>query len=428
MSGPISVKDSLPRIAIGRHCCSESTNLENYRILVGDEMIDEIMRLSRALKGIRVCQINATAGGGGVAELLARQIPLYHALGIKMDWQIIHGDKEFFTVTKGFHNALQGADFDLTPQVKEEYIEHNQLSAQRLEDSYDVYFVHDPQPAAIRYFRPKAGGKWIWRCHIDSSQPNPGVWNFLRPYIQSFDAAVFTMKAFCPADFKMSKIEYIPPAIDPLATKNLELPQDLCRRVMADSGLNLREPILLQVSRFDPWKDPLGVIRAYQRVKEKRPGVQLALVGAMAGDDPEGWAILDKINQAASKDPDIYVFTNMTGVGNMEVNAFQRGSDVIIQKSIREGFGLVVSEALWKGKPLVAGAAGGIPMQFPNGYEDYLIHSVEECAEKILFLLDHPDVASKFGQAGKEKVRQEFLLPRLIRDELKLIHWILNKK
>lgn len=411
----------LPKVAVGLHCCAPSTNVENYRALVGDSLVDEIQQLSRDLKRVRICQINATASGGGVAELLGRQIPLYHALGLQVDWRIIHGDRDFFAVTKGLHNALQGAEFRVTTSIAEEYLEHNRVSAEMLDSSYDVYVIHDPQPAALRHFKEHDGGKWIWRCHIDSSEPNPEVWEFLRPYVEEHDAAVFTMPAFKPPDLNLRHVVFIPPAIDPLATKNMELPHDLCRRVVADAGLDLRRPILLQVSRFDPWKDPLGVIEAYRLVKEKRPGVQLALVGAMAGDDPEGWSILDKINSEVATDPDVYVFTNLTGVGNMEVNAFQRGSDVIIQKSLKEGFGLVVSEALWKEKAIVAGAAGGIPMQFPEGYESNLVHSVEECSERLLFLLDDPQVAADFGRAGREKVRRDFLLPRLVRDELHLI-------
>lgn len=411
----------LPSVSFGPHCCAQSTRIDNYRDLVGDELIDEIHDLAQKLKDVRICQINATSGGGGVAELLARQVPIYRALGLSVDWRIIHGDREFFTVTKGFHNALQGGDFRITSTISEEYLTHNRISAGMLGEAYDVHLVHDPQPAALRQFANAGKAKWIWRCHIDSSSPNGEVWQFLRPYVEAHDAAVFTMQEFCPPDLQMDRVEIIPPAIDPLGTKNVELPYDLCRRVIADAGLDLRRPILLQVSRFDPWKDPLGVIQAYKLVKEKRPEVQLALVGAMAGDDPEGWEILETINREAANDDDISVFTNMTGVGNLEVNAFQRGVDLVIQKSLREGFGLVVSEALWKEKPIVAGNAGGIPMQFPEGYEDYVVESVEACSEQLLYLLDHPDVASEFGRAGKEKIRREFLLPRLLRDELRLI-------
>jgi len=289
-----------------------------------------------------------------------------------------------------------------------------------LDDQYDVYVVHDPQPAALRQFHKATRAKWIWRCHIDSSEPNPEVWQFLRPYVQAYDAVVFTMEAFRPRDLSTTNVAFIPPAIDPFATKNMDLPPDVCRRAIADSGINLREPLLLQVSRFDPWKDPLGVIRAYRLVKEERPGVQLALVGSMAGDDPEGWEILETINNEALNDPDLHVFTNLTGVGNMEVNAFQRGADLVIQKSLREGFGLVVSEALWKEKAVVAGAAGGIPMQFPAGYERYLVNSAEECAERLSHLLNNPDEAAEFGREGRKNIGREFLLPRLIRDELRL--------
>lgn len=418
----------LPQVAVGRHCCAQATDLENYRPLVGDEVIDDIRTLSHDLNGLRVCHLNATSGGGGVAELLARMIPMCQALELHVDWRIIHGDKDFFNVTKSFHNALQGADVELTDPVRQEYLAHNQQSAEMLESDYDVYLVHDPQPAAVRHFAKPNSDKWIWRCHIDSSVPNPGVWQFLRPYVEEHDAAVFTMQQFRPPDLEIDRVVYIPPAIDPLSTKNMELPYDLCRRVVADSGLNLREPILLQVSRFDPWKDPLGVIEAYRLVKEKRPGVQLALVGAMAGDDPEGWRILETINEQAVKDPDLYVFTNMTGIGNMEVNAFQRGVDLIIQKSLRAGFGLVVSEALWKEKPIVAGAAGGIPMQFPADYQQNLVGSIEACAEQLLHLLDHPDDACEFGRAGREHVRQRFLLPHLVRNELQLIRQVVERK
>jgi len=417
----------LPKVGIGRHCCAQSTNLENYRTLVGDALIDEIKGLADALSGLRVCHINSTAAGGGVAELLGRQIPLLHALGLSADWRLIHGDPEFFQVTKGFHNALQGGAFVLSQAAQDTFLERNRESARLLDEDYDVTIVHDPQPTAIPHFARVSKGVWIWRCHIDSSEPHPQVWAFLRPFVQEYDAAVFTMAQFCPPDLRVGRVAVIPPAIDPLSTKNMDLPEEICRRALADSGLDLNRPILLQVSRFDQWKDPLGVIRAYRLVKEARPEVQLALVGSMAGDDPEGWSMLDMINEEAAKDPDLYVFTNLTGVGNMEVNAFQRGADLVIQKSLKEGFGLVVSEAFWKGKAVVAGKAGGIPMQFPDGYHEYLVQSVEECAERVLELLDRPGLRAAFGRAGQERVRREFLLPRLIRDELTLIRELLHR-
>ena len=416
----------LPQVIVGRHCCAQSINPDNYRPLVGDALIDELIGLAKSLAGVRVCEINATAAGGGVAELLGAEIPILKAMGVNADWRLIHGDAHFFEITKAFHNALQGADLDLTETIKQTYLDRDRACAEMIEGAYDVYIVHDPQPAALRHFAKANNARWIWRCHIDSSEPNPHVWSFLKPFIEEYDAVVFTMKDFCPPDLKASRAVFIAPAIDPLSTKNMELPEDVCKRALANSGIDLNRPLLLQVSRFDPWKDPLGVINAYRLVKEKQPEVQLALVGAMAGDDPEGWRMLERINEESAKDTDMYVFTNLTGVGNMEVNAFQRGADVIIQKSLREGFGLVVSEALWKGKPVVAGRAGGIPMQFPDAYQDYLVSDVEECARKALELLEDAEERKAFGKAGEEKIRKEFLLPRLMRDELKLVKEVLS--
>lgn len=417
----MNARSPLPKVAVGRHTSWES-NVESYRAWVGDDLIDEIRQLSHSLRGLRVCQLNATAAGGGVAELLSRTVPVLLALGIAAEWRLIYGDKDFFAITKGLHNALQGAAVKLTHEAKQDYLQHNQISAEMLHEDYDVFVVHDPQPAALRHFKdPQHKHKWIWRCHIDSSQPNDSVWQFLRPYVQEYDAAVFTLKAFRPADLALDRVVFIPPAIDPLSTKNMDLPDEICRRAITEMGIDVHRPLLLQVSRFDSWKDPLGVIQAYRLAKPQVPGLQLAMVGAMAGDDPQGWEILDQINAEAVNDPDLYVFSNMTGVGSMEVNVFQRSASVVLQKSIREGFGLVVAEAFWKAKPVVAGRAGGIPTQFPAGYEDYLVESVEDCAAKVLFLLENASIAEAFGRAGQAKIRAEFLLPRLVRDELRLL-------
>ncbi len=424
----IHTAQPLPRVAVGRHISSQSVNLDNYRRWVGETLVDEIRDLSRELKGLRVCNVNATAAGGGVAELLSRMIPVHLALGLEADWRLIYGDKDFFAITKSFHNALQGADLKLTPETKHAYLDRNRTCAEMLPDDYDVFVIHDPQPAALRHFKSSPlRSKWIWRCHIDSSQPNHEVWEFLHPYIQEYDAAVFTMKSFQPADLEIERVVFIPPAIDPASSKNMDLPADVCHRAIGEMGIDLRRPLLAQISRFDPWKDPLGVIQAYRLAKEKMPEIQLAMIGAMAGDDPQGWEVLDKINTEAADDPDLHVFTNLTGVGNMEVNAFQRAANIVIQKSIREGFGLVVAEAFWKSRPVVAGHAGGIPMQFPAGYEEYLVESVEDCADRLLFLMEHPDLAESFGRAGQGKIRNEFLLPRLIRDELRLLKDLVEK-
>lgn len=415
----------LPEVRIGRRCCAMSTNINNYRMLVGDDLIDETIALARALKGVRICHINSTAFGGGVAELLSRHLPVLQALDVSADWRLIHGTAEFFTVTKAFHNALQGGHYDLAEPEHKLYLEVNERSAKLLEKHYDVFIVHDPQPAALRHFAGAKSAKWIWRCHIDSSAPDDSVSQFLLPYIAEYDAAVFTIPEFLLPGLQVKRLAFIAPAIDPLATKNTDVPLDLCRRAIADSGIDLNRPLLVQVSRFDPWKDPLGVIGAYRLVKQEIAGVQLALIGAMAGDDPEGWVLLDRVEEESAKDPDMFVFTNLGGVGSMEVNVFQRGCDVVIQKSLREGFGLVVSEAFWKHTPVVAGRAGGIPMQFPDGFERYLVESVEACAEHVVELLRRPGERGALGRAGHEHVRQHFLLPRLVRDELKLIKDVL---
>ncbi len=419
-------KTTLPKVGIGRRCGAIRANVDRYRALMTDEAYEEVLALAADLRGVRICHLNSTAAGGGVAELLARYVPMLQALGIQADWRLIHGEPAFFAITKAFHNALQGGHYDLRKPEQDVYLRVNERSAKALGNDYDVYIVHDPQPAAIRHFTGSRGAKWIWRCHIDSSSPDKEVSRFLTPLLEEYDAAVFTMGEFLLPGLAPKHVAFIAPAIDPLATKNMDLPVELCRRAIQDSGVDPARPLLVQVSRFDPWKDPLGVVRAYRLVKEEVPTVQLALIGAMAGDDPEGWDILDQVEERAANDPDLFVFTNVAGVGSMEVNVFQRGADVVIQKSLREGFGLVVSEALWKEKAVVAGRAGGIPMQFPEAYRTNLVDSVEGCAARVLELLRHPGERGEFGRAGREHVRKHFLLPRLVTDELRLIRQVVG--
>jgi trehalose synthase len=416
----------LPKVFVGRQNSSVVEDVENYRLLVGDQLMDEVAALARDLRGVRICHINSTAYGGGVAELLSRYLPLLQGVGVTADWRLIHGQPEFFTITKAFHNALQGGHYDLHESEQSVYLQENEDSAKLLDQGYDVVVVHDPQPAAIRHFAGPRNAKWIWRCHIDSSVPDSGVRDFLVRFIHEYDAFVFTMPEFLLPGLDRKRAHFIAPAIDPFATKNMELPLDLCKRAIADSGVDTDHPVLLQVSRFDPWKDPLGVIEAYRLVQREIPGVQLVLIGAMAGDDPEGWRLLDQVQEESAHDPHLFVFTNLAGVGSMEVNVFQRGCDVVIQKSLREGFGLVVSEALWKEKPIVAGRAGGIPMQFPEEFDRFLISNVEDCASRVVHLLQHLGERGQFGRAGREKVRRHFLLPRLARDELRLIRDLLR--
>ncbi len=417
---------TLPKVSIGRRCGAIQANVERYRALMPDDLFEELAALAKQLAGVRIGHLNSTAAGGGVAELLARYVPMLQALGIHADWRLIHGEPEFFALTKAFHNALQGGHYDLRKPEQDLYLQVNERSAKALADEYDVYIVHDPQPAAIRHFTGPRHAQWVWRCHIDSSAPDKEVSLFLRPFLEEYDAVVFTMGEFLLPGLTPKQVAFIAPAIDPLATKNMDLPEGLCRRAIQDSGVDPAKPLLVQVSRFDPWKDPLGVVRAYRLVKEEIPAVQLALIGAMAGNDPEGWEMLDRVEEQASNDPDLFVFTNLAGVGSMEVNVFQRGCDIVIQKSLREGFGLVVSEAFWKEKPVVAGKAGGIPMQFPEEHQKNLVESVETCAERIVHLLQRPGERGEFGRAGREHVRRHFLLPRLVRDELRLLKRLLE--
>jgi trehalose synthase len=403
--------------------------IEPYRDSAGSAAIDALYELAGELRGARVLHLSATPYGGGVAELLRSQIPLLRTLGIEAQWCIITGDDGFFAVTKKIHNALQGADVALDAADWQTYCDYSERNARLIDTTgYDIIVVHDPQPLAVAQLTRPNGARWIWRCHVDSSEPHEGVWATLRPFLEPYDVAEFTLGGFVPPDFPVACVEIVPPAIDPESPKNIELGPHLAERLLRWIGVDLDRPLITQVSRFDPWKDPLGVIAAYRLVKREHPDLQLALVGSMALDDPEGWQIYSEIEAATRDDGDIRLFTNLTGVGNVEVNAFQRFSDVVIQKSIREGFGLVVSETLWKGTPVVAGRAGGIPLQLRDGAGGFLVDSVEECAARVLELLNNPDEAEALGNRGRGVVRERFLLPRLLTDALRLYSMLLGKE
>jgi trehalose synthase len=322
---------------------------------------------------------------------------------------------------------LQGAKYPLLEEAERVYLSNNELNAQELDRNYDVFIVDDPQPAALRHFCEDSQAKWIWRCHIDSAEPDNDTWQFLRPYIEEYDAAVFTMDKFVPKGLKHPLIDTMAPAIDPFSPKNMFLPRRICRQMVDNLNIHKRKPLITQVSRFDPWKDPFGVMKVYRLVKKEIPGVQLALVGSLANDDPEGWDLFTAVNKEAAKDPDIHVLSNLTGVGNMVVNAFQTASDVVIQKSLKEGFGLVIAEALWKERPVVAGNAGGIPLQMAGDLSKYLSNTIEECAAKVIKLLKDHELANKLGKQGREHIRKNFLMPRLVRDELRLVKRLVAK-
>lgn len=410
-----------------------SRSLESYRPIVGDAPLAEIRALAEPLRGKRVLHVNATAFGGGVAELLSTLVPLMNDAGLQAEWQVIRGADEFFNVTKAMHNSLQGMGLPWTPAMFEIWRRYNTMNAQLLDDRYDFVVVHDPQPAGLlpelthlRGKRPP--GNWIWRCHIDLTDARPEVWDFLRPYLESYDAAIFTLEQYVKPGLRVPNIAIIRPAIDPLSAKNTDLPQLTLSDVLARYGIDGGRPIISQISRFDPWKDPLGVIDCYRLVKQVIPGVQLLLVASMAADDPEGWSYYERAARRSGEDKDIFLLTNLNGVGNLEVNAFQRCSEVVIQKSIREGFGLVVSESLWKCRPVIGGNTGGIPLQIIDGRTGFLVNSVEECADKALFLLQHTDEADRMGRAGREEVRERFLSTRLLRDYLRLFNQLEQQK
>ena len=402
-----------------------SKTLADYTHIFGREEIAEIRELAEPLKGARVAHISATAFGGGVAEILYTLVPLMKDVGIDVEWQIIYGREEFFHATKLMHNALQGAPEDLTQAQWDTWRSYNEMNAKELPDGWDVCLVHDPQPAALHALVPEKSRGWVWRCHIDLSTPNPATIERLLPYIRDYPQTLFHMEQYVPAGMN-GKVNVVPPAIDPLAPKNMALSPDDAAYVCHQFGIDVDRPLICQVSRFDPWKDPLGVIDAYRLVKEELPQVQLALVGSMASDDPEGWDFYNATVAHADGDPDIFILNNFNNVGSIEVNAFQSQADVVVQKSIREGFGLTVSEALWKARPFIGGNVGGIPLQVENGITGYLVSSPEQCAARCVDVLQDPALGKALGRRGKAHVRKHFLTPRYLRDYLKIFSELLG--
>ena len=398
--------------------------LDDYRPIVGDAVIDEIRELARPLRGARVLHVNATAYGGGVAEILTTLVPLMRDLEIDAEWQVMHGTDEFFQVTKAMHNGLQGMPFPWNAGMWETWLRQNLYNADLFDQLYDVAIIHDPQPAALCQMvrdRHNVGArKWVWRCHIDLTDAQPEVWRHLHPFVEHYDGAIFTLKDFVKSDLQGPRVFTIPPAIDPLSPKNTPIPEAEMLAILRQYDVDPQRPIMLQVSRFDPWKDPLGVIDAYRLARREVPGLQLVMVASMANDDPEGWAYYERTARRAGEDWDIRLLSNLNGVGNREVNAFQQAAQVVVQMSLRPGFGLVVTEGLWKGKPVVAGNVGGIPLQVKDGQTGYLVESVEACAEKVVYLMQNPELAASLGAAGREHVRQNFLTTRNLRDYLRL--------
>ena len=382
-------------------------SLADYTHLVGRPLVKEIKDLAEPLQGLRVLHVSATAFGGGVAEILYTLVPLMNDAGIAAEWQVMLGREEFYNATKRLHNALQGNPESLTDEEWEVYYRYNERNATEIAGEWDVIIIHDPQPAGIKRLVPNKAATWVWRCHIDLSTPNPDAIERIVPLVSEYDATVWHVPQYVPAsiDGAADGVHICPPAIDPLSPKNMALSPEDAAFVCDQFGIDVDRPLMCQVSRFDPWKDPIGVIDAYRLVKQELPEVQLALIGSMATDDPEGWEFFNSTMAHADGDPDVHILNNFNNVGAIEVNAFQSQADVVIQKSTREGFGLTVSEALWKGRPFIGGNVGGIPLQVQDGETGFLVSSPEECADRSLRILREPDLGKQLGRTGKEHVR-----------------------
>lgn len=394
--------------------------LADYGAVVGEASVRQIRQLGSRVKGVRLVHINSTREGGGVAEILHWMLPLMRELGLEASWEVISGPPRYYEITKSIHNGLQGmpvdlgpADWELLRKVNEEWAqEHREVLTEA-----DVVIVHDPQPAALIHYARSPRSRWIWRAHIDISHPHRPVWKALRSLVEGYDASIFSLAPFAQA---LPHPQYlVPPSIDPLSEKNCDLPASELRSIASEFGLDRKRPILVQVSRFDKFKDPLGVIQAYKLVRHVAP-VQLVLVGGGASDDPEGQKVYEAVLEAAQGDPDIHALM-LPPDAHRQINALQRLADVVLQKSTREGFGLTVAEAMWKGRPVIGGDTGGIRLQVVNFQTGFLVSTPEGAAHRIRFLLDHPRRLRRMGQIAREFVLENFLLTRHLRDYLALI-------
>jgi trehalose synthase len=400
-----------------------ANRLDDYAPLLGESEVAELRSLSERLRGRTVQMVNSTSVGGGVAEILTRAVPLMDELGLKVRWDVITGGDDFFAITKAFHNALHGGPYEMPDESFTTFLAYTEKNRAKMNFDSELTVIHDPQPAALIDARQKGQGHWIWRCHIDLSQPNQRVWNFLEPFVSRYDAAIFSSPSFSR---RLPIPQYLfYPSIDPLSEKNRELEPACIASVLERFEIDSRRPILTQISRFDRLKDPLGVLRAYQIVR-RYFDCQLVLAGGGAADDPEGETVLSEVREAAGKDPDIHIL-NLPPWSAMEINALQRASTIVIQKSLREGFGLTVTEALWKRKPVVAAAVGGIPSQVIHKHTGLLVHSVEGTAYQVRFLLSNPAIAQRLGERGHEHVREHFLITRNVRNYLTLFLHLTGK-
>ena len=400
-------------------------DLDSYRAIVGDKVISEIYRKAKRLYGIRVLHINSTYYGGGVVEMLSSLVPLMNSIGIEMDWRILRGTPDFFTITKKFHNALQGDSINLTEIKKRIYVQTNEEFSSYCHIDHDCVIIHDPQPLPLIKFYKKRQ-PWIWRCHIDISNPNKQLWEFLKGFILRYDAVIISSEKYGRRDLPVEQ-RVIYPAIDPLSPKNMEISSEIVHKYLRKFGIPADKPLIVQISRFDKWKDPEGVIEIFKLVKEK-VDCRLVLCGSMATDDPEGWTVYERVRRKARRLIERKEVLLITSENNILVNALQRSSAVVIQKSIKEGFGLTVTEALWKEKPVVASNVGGIPAQIENGVNGFLAnpYDIGGFADRIVQILTNPSLAREVGKRGREVVRKKFLITRLLLDYLELLNDIIK--
>ena len=410
---------------------TKPVRLELYTGIAPEIQLAEACEIAEKLKGLHVVHINATPVGGGVAEILKSLVPLMRGMGLDAEWYAIEPDETFFRVTKALHHCLQGEPEYPDDNDIEYYLAYNQKAAQALQDTgvgSDLWIVHDVQVLPlIRYMGTASPA--IWVCHVDTTEPNNWIRQALLPYMHEYRRILFSMPEYHLEGIDPAKVSVFPPAIDPLSIKNMPYPREEARKKLANLGIDSARPLVSQVSRFDRWKDPWGVIDAYRLARERIPGLQLALVGAMtANDDSDAMEIFRSVQQHAANDPDIHLFSDPIVISSIEVNAFQSGSDVIVQKSTREGFGLTVAEAMWKGTPVIGGDCGGIRLQIDDGKTGFLVSDVPSCAERIVTLLEDRELAKRIGEAGRESVRNSYLMPRLLRDYLRLIRNVVDSK
>lgn len=404
---------------------SPPKHLVDYKQIT-PEAVQEIKKLSKQLKGLRVTHINATSVGGGVAEMLRFIVPLQNDIGLNSKWFVIPPNEKFFTATKEIHNLLQGKKGYFPHELRDAYIRYSHHLAEKLAKiKTDILIIHDPQPvAAFHFLKSPIAKAAIWRCHIDTSQPNKQAWNFFIPFLKGFDHFIFTVPRFTNHDFPHEKVSITSPVIDPLADKNIPMDKDQARLFIQKYGIDTTKPLITQISRFDPWKDPEGVIDAYFLAKKQFPQLQLAMVAQMSVDDPEGAKIYERIKKYIEGEKGIFLLVNLDD-NDLAVNAFQVASDIIIQKSIKEGFGLTVTEAMFKGATVIGGNVGGIKLQIDDGKNGFLVNSAAETAQKIVYLLKNPKLKEKIGLAAHESARKKFLVPNKILFYLKLFKQLL---